>query len=727
MDPSIDSSSAAPHRAARLLGRDDEITRFRELLASNRKGVVLHGPTGVGKTRLAADLVSLSGGVGRVARFISGRGSTTDLPLAPFAPLLPSEFSWTEGVSLLVAARSEVERLGNGSPVVLGVDDAHLLDAASATLVHELVSTGAAFIVATVRDDEWVSQPIVELWRTGMVERWSVGLLDDVQLLEIIETQLGTELPVRVAEDAVRLCAGNPLYATTLARAIAERGVARVDDLRLATSAPTVVDFVESELRSLEPSTRDALSIVALAEPIGVALLEHVLDGPALVELERGGWISVAESGRRIEARLTHPLIGEALRHTMSRLLARSVHRELAASIRHLGARRREDRLRVALWSLESGGAPPPSELVVAARDAIGAGDQALSQRLAQAAWESARDVDGGLLLLSLGSPSIEGGSRELAAELARAATLPRQHTMLAWAAAFEAFMVEGDRARALREVDAALGFVDDPLMRSQVIGARAWVVAHGGEIDAARDLIEHARTLHPPRGALSIDLAAETVATTVGVLDPVMATTIDRVELAPALDLGMGPLAPCAMHSVVTKLLVSDGQLERAERFARRAVAEGANDRRSAYMAESWLAYALVWRGRTVEGYQWARKAAELQRSAGLATAERWSRITMLTSAVYMGDMQLAQSALDEIDALPRGPSTLRDGDELYARGVFAEVMGDLPRSIELAHASVADGVARGALFDELVGWMSLAGSTPRRPTPIEPSSWPG
>ena len=705
-----ESSPPSSRSAARppLVGRRDELSRFRLLLDSGRKGVVLRGATGVGKTRLADDLVQLAGEMGRTARFISGRGSTTDVPLAPFAPLMRPDFSWTEGVSLLVSARSEVERLGDGSPVVLGVDDAHLLDPASSTLVHQLVASGAAFLVATVRDDEWVPQPIVELWRTGMVEQWRIEAMTDDELLQIAASLLGDVMPMQVAESMARLCAGNPLYATTLARAIAERGIGSLDDLRLATTTPSIVDFVEAELHSLTPDRRDALSIVALAEPIGVELLDSVLDGAALIELERRHWISISDSGRRAEVRLTHPLIGEVLRQTMSRLLARSVYRELANAVRAHGAQRREDGLRVALWSLESGGSLPPDELVASAYDALGAGDQALAQRLAEAAWDADQFVEAGLLLLALGSPTGVSDRGQLFDELDRCVQTPAHRATLASAAAAEAFMASGDLAQALDRIDAGVAVVDEPRLRSQLIGQRAWMVAHGGDLQQAQSLVDEVLSSGGDWSAVS--LAMETIAATIGRLDPATAELIDLIEAAPTVDTGLGPLSPIAIHAGISRLLVTDGQLDRAERWARRAVEQAANDRRLAYMPESYLADVLVWRGRTREGYQWARNAAELQRNAGLVTAERWSRITMMLAAVYMSDLDAAQRIRDELDRLPAGPSTMRWGDELYARGVLAELMGDMPLTTDLAREGVADGVRRGALHDELMGWMSLA-----------------
>src|SRR5207253_6871460 len=52
-----------------------------------------------------------------------------------------------------------------GRALVLSVDDAHLLDDLSATLVHQMAATGAALVVATLRSDEPAPDPIVALDR----------------------------------------------------------------------------------------------------------------------------------------------------------------------------------------------------------------------------------------------------------------------------------------------------------------------------------------------------------------------------------------------------------------------------------------------------------------------------------------------------------------------------------------------------------------------------------
>src|SRR5690606_23413139 len=178
-------------------------------------------------------------------------------------------------------------------------DDAQLLDPTSATLVHQLVSARSVVLVATVRDGEWVPDPITELWRSGTVQRWAVGELGDDDVVAMAEGLLGEPVPPGVGDELVRLTGGNPLFVSSLARAMKESGpTGESIDVSSATAAPTLVDFVSARLAVLDPATRDALAVVALGEPIGLQVLERLTDGQSLVELERGGWLEVIDSGR---------------------------------------------------------------------------------------------------------------------------------------------------------------------------------------------------------------------------------------------------------------------------------------------------------------------------------------------------------------------------------------------------------------------------------------------
>ena len=71
------------------------------------------------------------------------------------------------------------------------VDDAHLLDGGSATLVHQLALTGAATALVTVRSGEMAPDPVVALWKDALAERIEVAVLPDAAIEELLAMVLG--------------------------------------------------------------------------------------------------------------------------------------------------------------------------------------------------------------------------------------------------------------------------------------------------------------------------------------------------------------------------------------------------------------------------------------------------------------------------------------------------------------------------------------------------------
>src|SRR5215213_6406096 len=80
-------------------------------------GVVLHGPAGVGKTRLAEEALRLAERSGRSVERAVGHPATREIPLGALAHLLPGDVMTGIGVgddermSLFHAARAELRRL----------------------------------------------------------------------------------------------------------------------------------------------------------------------------------------------------------------------------------------------------------------------------------------------------------------------------------------------------------------------------------------------------------------------------------------------------------------------------------------------------------------------------------------------------------------------------------------------------------------------------------------
>jgi predicted ATPase len=159
----------AAGRFARLwpfVGRDDELERLllaREDAACS--GAVISGPAGVGKSRLALELLSATEQRGAATEWVQATRTAATIPLGAFAELVPEGARSDDRLQLLRGSVEALREHAAGRPLVVGVDDAHLLDAASAALVLHLAATGTAFVVATVRSGEPPPDSVIALWK----------------------------------------------------------------------------------------------------------------------------------------------------------------------------------------------------------------------------------------------------------------------------------------------------------------------------------------------------------------------------------------------------------------------------------------------------------------------------------------------------------------------------------------------------------------------------------
>jgi hypothetical protein len=76
-------------------------------------------------------------------------------------------------------------------PLVLGVDDAHLLDPSSAALVLHMAQTRTAFVLVTVRVGERCPDAIVALWKDLEAPRLELQQLSEDETAELLEAALG--------------------------------------------------------------------------------------------------------------------------------------------------------------------------------------------------------------------------------------------------------------------------------------------------------------------------------------------------------------------------------------------------------------------------------------------------------------------------------------------------------------------------------------------------------
>src|SRR5688500_17732354 len=195
-----------------LVGRVDELELVeRALSRSDAAGVVLAGGAGVGKTRLARVLVERAGTAGRSTAWAQATAAASAIPFGAFAHLLPAQLGGAGPFNLLRVAGDAIVDRSAGGQFVIGVDDAHLLDASSAALLGHLAASGSCFVVATVRSQQSVPDSIVSLWKDGPLERVELQTLSQDEVANLLRAVLG-HVDGSTSHRLWRASQGNPLY-----------------------------------------------------------------------------------------------------------------------------------------------------------------------------------------------------------------------------------------------------------------------------------------------------------------------------------------------------------------------------------------------------------------------------------------------------------------------------------------------------------------------------------
>ncbi len=160
-------------------------------------------------------------------------------------------------------------------------------------------------------------------------------------------------------------------------------------DFTTAASDVTVERLIADQLAGLPPELRDALAVIALAEPLGATIMERLSDTDALVALERRLLIRPEYDGRRLDISVRHPVYGAHVRATTSQLLARGIRGQLIDVVLEFGARRADDLVRLADWSVKVARPLPPEVAIRTARSALARDDPLGAERIGRLAWEA--------------------------------------------------------------------------------------------------------------------------------------------------------------------------------------------------------------------------------------------------------------------------------------------------------------------------------------------------
>lgn len=351
---------------------------------------MISGRVGVGRSRLAREVCAATGRVGDLHYWAQGTRSSAGIPLGAFAALIPDEVRSDEPLELIRRSSEWVQAHAAGRNVTVGIDDAHLLDSASASLALHLATAAGAFVVATIRAGEPTPDAVDSLWKDAGAQRIELPPLDDEAIEKLVEAALPGPIEQAVIRRVVDASAGNVLYARELLTGALEEGRLTFDAglwrLRRAGVSPSLVALVTARLGRLDDAERSALELLAFGEPLRLGEVGTLVGTELLEILEERGMINVDAGSSDAVVRLGQPLYGEVLRKQVPTLRSRSLQMQLAETVALRHPVTPDDALRIARWRLAAGADVPGEHLLDAAREANFAGDPGLAIQLSKRA-----------------------------------------------------------------------------------------------------------------------------------------------------------------------------------------------------------------------------------------------------------------------------------------------------------------------------------------------------
>jgi DNA-binding CsgD family transcriptional regulator len=588
--------------------------------------VLLVGDSGVGKTRLASDLLAKHGD-DVTALFARGHplGDTTAFGLWTEAlePLLQtaSAAEVTEacggflddlaGLFHRVAAvrgaapDREAPRLrlleglarllrhhSDRTPVIAVLDDMHLADASSWEALRYFArhaDDARLLIVATARPAELArrevaSEILFELEQDGLLTRLEIGPFDRRALRQLAEAVIQQPPPAALVEWLAERSRGNALFTLGLLRALLEEQ-ADLSAPRLERLPEGLAERVAARTRHHSEPARGFLELLAaIGRPVTLSDLTALSGqsieelGPLLVDLLEVRVVVEEERGRELTYSVHHPLVRDVIYQGIGGVRRRILHRQVGRALLQLG--------RLAEAALHFARSADPGDI-----EAIGALIEAVRQAEVGEAYTEALELLGELV--ELVPP---GDSRWVD-------VLEAMVSGAEWVIDHRADTHTQVAIKALRAIDGVLDDSGDPARRAEVKFRLANFLAWGtGGLDEAEDACRQAQALfEAARDTRRALLAAREVAWIQGLRGDLPAMHAGAEAVTTAADAagdrfvalqGLAAVGFAAFHR--GRFTAAEAALERA---ATLAIEDGKTYRHTAIM--SLLAGDLAYGGR--------------------------------------------------------------------------------------------------------------------------------
>ena len=700
------------------MGRDEELSLIEErLAAASPRAIVIAGPAGVGKTRLATELLARAEASGWTARRVVASRSAATVPFGALAPLLPDlDRSADTRYTFLRRAAQALANLG--SRPLLVIDDAHHLDDASATLIHQLADEGTVGMLLTLRAGERPPDAVSLLWKDGFADRLELQSLARDEVESLVGAVLTGTVDGAVLHYLWSASLGNPLYLRELVsgcvdtQAIYQDGaIWRLSEQR--ATPPRLMELVEARVGDVDPEEQRVLELLAFSETIGLAALEAVVDRTVIDRLEERGLIAVTPDGKRRPVRLAHPLYGDVLRNKATAVRTREIQRQIADEIAAHGSNRRADALREATLRLDADGDADPGLLHRAMAETFVAYDVPLTERIARAGHAAG---GGPAFTRLLGETLRWQGRHEEAENLLGAIDLAaiddeEQRALFVMTRAECLFRGLGRKDDALRALGEGDVLVDDQRYRDEMRALVGTIHALSGDVVEAIDVLSPVVESAAPRPMLAAATGLSPALAMSGRAED--AIEISERAFGVAMQIGPQPgLADPGIHVVARCLaLAYAGRLAEAEAPAR--VGYDWSLATSILIGQSWFAMLLglihLSQGRTQTATRFFREGAAGFRDLVEPGLLRWCLAGIVQSSAIHGDLGAARAAMHDIEAAGDTPIELADVEVARASAWMNVLEGNIDLAVQELRVAAEEARERSLFTLEVLALHDL------------------
>ncbi|MFI5477361.1 LuxR C-terminal-related transcriptional regulator [Streptomyces cacaoi] len=604
--------------------------------------------------------------------------------MGAIAHLLPRGLNLSDPPAAFLAAGEAFD--GQGREYILLIDDIHLLDSTSATLVGQLIDSGRIFVIGTLRSDVVLSEAALALDRTESIAHVALNELSQDGVEEVLSSVLGGVVERRTSYELHRYSKGNLLFLRELVLGLVHASVLTrsgglwrlVDTVADSGGTPRLRQLVHTRLSRMEPEAMKVLETLAVAEPLGLHELTRFTSPQVITTLEKADLIHVHASQRRLSASLAHPLYGEVLRGGMATNQRVEILTDCAQRILSHGAQRLDDVLRVATWQLEATGTADPDLIVQAAELARYSHDYDhvlnLLERLpADRATHATRLLLGEayyLLHRFDDSERILKESYETAPDMAERLRVTIERTQnLFWAARAD---------EALQINTHVLAATTDPAAQAALRINEGAMRVFAGQTRQGTRLLESVDETPEERlrlyasGMRALGLSA--LGRTEEAVELATRTRSQHIDASKRIAIQH----PSAALSVLSFACAARGDLAGSQRAAERGHREAVAD--NATQPAAWLSYDMgraAWlQGRIADAHRWFTETLALGLGEGIAIVLRPAAAGLTAAAAVLGRTQEAEEVLADLETYPDvfflpGEDSLGKAWLLAARGM--------------------------------------------------------